>query len=161
MSELKQGTVTVALPQAVTIPPEAGSLSRKDLRRMPMVRRGLGSACGHAASEMEKANGSFFVPGVDGETLRKQGEQVDTIKDVIRDVEVALIVLKQAETIIDTKTYEMLRRVRAQVKAQAAFDPSLNERFASVIDYFSVSKKSKPQTETQQTESQQTESQQQ
>ena len=89
----------------------------------------------HTAAEMEKSG--FEVPGVSFADLRAQGAMADDIDVVIRDVEIILARLKQANTIIDGKAYEYLRRTNDRMKSEAKFDASIRERFAPLLSYFS------------------------
>lgn len=139
MAEIIEGNVQVTISDNIEIPEKAGTLSASEIRSYAKPRRGIGLASFQVASDMEKSN--FEVPGVTPESLRKYGQMAEDIDQVIADAEVILAKLKQANTIIDDKAYELLRRVNDQVKSSAKFDSSVKERFASIFDYFKGSKK--------------------
>ena len=141
MPAIGEGTVSVVLPEGIEVPAKAGHLSEQDVRRLVKVRRGLGLTCLHTAGEMEKSSEPFSVPDVTPEKLRTTGEQADMWDEIISDLEVALHVAKQANLIVDAEAFNMLRRVNNQVKAQVPFEPKLKERFSTVLDYFSATKR--------------------
>lgn len=144
MAEIIEGTVKVTIPDGIEISERAGTMSAAEVRSFPKPRRGLGLASAQVATDMEKSD--LKVTGVTPESLRKYGQMAEDIDDVIADVEVVLAKLKQANTLIDSKAYELLRRVNDQVKTDAKYDNSVRERFASIYEYFSVSKKTSEPT---------------
>ena len=110
-------------------------------------RKGVGPACIDTATELEKVGGGFFVPGVTVDELRQKGEQAELIdrlvNEMAHDLDVVKGVLSQANRIMEAEAHELLRRVRGQVKAQTAFDPSIDDWFPTVIEYFSFPKKAR------------------
>ena len=90
---------------------------------------------------MEKSGTEFVVPGVNAAQLKTAGEQADKWDEIISDLELALRVAKQANLLVDADAFNMLRKVNNQVKAQSDFEPKLKERFGTVINYFSNSKR--------------------
>lgn len=55
---------------------------------------------------------------------------------------------RQANLLTDAEAFNMLRKVNNQMKAQAAFDSKLKERFGTVIDYFTSSRRKAQPPET-------------
>jgi hypothetical protein len=134
MAVLTEGTVTVNIPDDIVIPAEAGTLSSDKVRAIPKPRRGIGLVADQTATEMEKS--SFIVVGVAPAELRRMGAMAESIDDVIRDMEVVLAKLKQANLIIDGDAYTLLRKANDQVKSAAKHDASVKERFSSLMRYF-------------------------
>ena len=54
MSEMKQGNVTISIPDTIEISEKAGEMSPDEVRRMPKARRGVGLACEATAAAMKK-----------------------------------------------------------------------------------------------------------
>lgn len=135
-NELKEGAVTVTLPDALKIPAEAGSLSSDDVRRIAKTRPGLGVTCQATAASMAKKGEEFAVPGVTAAELADLGNQADLADQVIEDLRTILHRVQQGNLLIDAKAQELLRRVNAQVNAQGKFDANLFERFSTVGTYF-------------------------
>lgn len=136
MPQITVGTVTIGLPDNLEIDPRAGKLSDEEQSRVVRARKGLGLACDLTAAAMEKAAGTFVVPGVDPEGLRIKGDTAETFDQVIEDLEIALHTIKQGNLIADESAFNDLRKVNNQVKAQEDFEPAIKERFTSVIEYF-------------------------
>lgn len=135
-NELKEGAVSVSLPDALKIPAEAGSLSIDQVRRIAKTRSGLGVTCQATAASMTKKGEEFVVPGVSTTELADLGHQADLADQVIEDLRTILHRLQQGNLLIDAKAQELLRRVNAQVNAQGKFDANLFERFATLGAYF-------------------------
>ena len=152
MTEVNVGTVTIILPEGMTLDERAGKLSSDDKRALPKARKGVGLACDQTAAALEKSDGALPVPGVTAETLRAAGELAENIDQVIEDMTVALEIIKQGNLIADAEAFTQLRKVNQQVKAQSQFDPSLAERFQAVTTYFSSSKRSTGSGNTSETE---------
>jgi hypothetical protein len=140
-NQIQEGVVNLVLPGGLEVPAKAGTMSDGDVRSLPKCRAGLGVSCQYAASEMEKMGPEFTVPGVTAAELRAAGEQADLWDEVIEDTELALRVAKQANLLADNDAFTMLRKVNNQVKAQAAFNPKIKERFTAVTEYFSSARK--------------------
>jgi hypothetical protein len=139
MATLTEGSVTINIPDDITIPAQAGTLNEAQIRAIPKPRRGLGLVTDQTASEMEKSG--FVVPGVAPAELRRQGAMAEGIDDVIRDVEILLAKLRQANTLIDADAYKLLRITNDQVRSAAKHDASVKERFSSLIRYFQRSRR--------------------
>ena len=67
-------------------------------------------------------------------------DQIDT---VIVDMEVLLVKMKQAGTLIDAAAHEDLRKVLAFVRGQEKFDPRVVDLVPHLIEYFSTTRNSK------------------
>lgn len=135
-NEIKEGAVSVTLPDALKLPAEAGSLDADAIRRIEKTRSGLGVTCQATAASMAKKGDEFQVPGVTAAELADLGLQADLADQVIEDLRTILHRLQQGNLLIDAKAQEMLRRVNAQVNAQGKFDANLFERFATIGAYF-------------------------
>ena len=146
MAEVKVGTVTVILPDGMTLDERAGKLSNDDKKSLPRARKGVGLACDQTAAAMEKSEGALMVPGVTAATLRAAGALAENFDQVIEDVTVALEIVKQGNLLADAEAFTLLRKVNQQVKAQSQFDPSLSDRFQAVTTYFAASKRSAAST---------------
>ena len=143
MTEINVGTVTIILPEGMTLDPRAGKLTKAEKYGVPKARKGLGLACDQTAAAMEKANGALVVPNVTAGGLRQKGALAENIDQVIEDTKIALEIMRQANLLADADAFTELRKVNQQVKAQSQFNPSLKDRFAAVIDYFSNKKRAK------------------
>ncbi|GMU41975.1 MAG: hypothetical protein AMXMBFR23_28410 [Chloroflexota bacterium] len=133
MPEIKQGTVTIIIPDALALPPEAGTLSVKEVRSIAKTRRGVGAACEATADALSKLDGRFAPPaGVTADSLRAAGARAEGIDQVISDLEVLLQTLKQANLLFDADAASQLRRVNDQVSAQGKHDAGLETAFAGL-----------------------------
>ena len=137
MPEIKHGTVTVAIPDSLVLPPQAGNLSPAEVLAIPKARRGIGLACDQAATALANAGADFVAPGVTPEGLRTKGRMADEIDDVIASVEVLLEKLKQANLLLDAAAWEELRKLNDLVKAQGKFRPELLTRFSPLTEFMS------------------------
>jgi hypothetical protein len=137
MAEVKHGTVSVTVADALAPPPKAGNLSAEEVKRLPKARRGIGLACEQTADAIEKLGPKFTLPaGVTAASLRTMGSRAEDIDQVITDLEVVLATLKQANLMFDAEAWEQIRKVNDQVKAQAKHDPELLAPFKALVDYF-------------------------
>lgn len=131
MSEIKHGSVTVAIPEGIEIPAAAGTLSAVELSRVPRAPRAVGEACLDAADSLEKAGSAFVAPaGVTPDSLRKAGIAADEIDRIIASVEVVLGQLRQANLLLDAEAWEQLRKVNDMVLAQSKTSPEILGLFA-------------------------------
>lgn len=150
MSVLVQGCVSVDIPDTITIPAEAGTLSEKQLSEMFPVRYGVSLVCSATADSMRKDPSRLAVPNVDPDLLESMGQQADELKQVIKDVEVVLVKLVQAARLLDRSAYTQLRKVLAAVRGLEKFDPTLPDLVPDLISFFatrsSSDKKSGEQT---------------
>jgi hypothetical protein len=146
MAELTKGTVTVKYDDGIKVPPEAGTLSITDIRRLEKTRRGVGVAS-LATAEAIRKRPDLAPKGVTADELEDQGRQADAIDFVIVDLEGILHQLKQANLMIDAKANEMLRKVLANVRSQEKFDASVTKDVPHLISYFQTSAPSKNKTE--------------
>jgi len=139
MSELKQGTVTVSIPDHIDIPERAGELTAKDMQRLAKARRGVGLTCDATASAMTKDPKRLAVPDVDPENLRLAGKVAEDIDSVITDLEVILARLKQANMLVDAEAHLQLRKCLAHVRSREKFDPQLADLVPALEAYFANS----------------------
>jgi hypothetical protein len=137
MAELRQGDVTVTIPDHITIPPKAGSLSPDDSQRLTKARKGVGLTCESTAEVMKKNPERLAVPQVTPDSLAASGRVAEDIDGVIGDVETLLLILKQANSLLDAEAHNNLRRVLAFVRGQEKFDPHLADLVPALIAYFS------------------------
>ncbi len=144
MPQIKEGTVTIIVPDTIEIPEKAGKLKPEEVKRIPKVRRGIGLACANTAVEMGKKGDEFAVPDTPPAELIRLGAMAEEIDTVISDVEVALNTLKQANLLIDARALDLLGRVNDQVKALGKRDPSILRRFGTVSEYFRNKRPSGP-----------------
>jgi hypothetical protein len=137
MAEIKHGTITVAIPDELALPAQAGSLSAEQVAHLPRAPRGIGLACTNAADALEKAGERFTAPrGVDKAALLAAAERADGIDQVIVDLEVVLARVKQANLLFDAEAWELLRKVNDQVRAQGKHEPELLAVFSPVLNFF-------------------------
>jgi hypothetical protein len=73
---------------------------------------------------------------VTADELVAAGEQAEDIDVVIADVENVLVVLKQANNLLDAHAHELLRKVLAAVRAAEKFDPKVASVFPHLVAYF-------------------------
>lgn len=135
MKQLIHGTVTIGYPAGIELPPKAGKLSPEEVTRLPKARRGVGLACEKTAEALPKASG--VKTDVTAEALVAAGAMAEEIDTVIADVENALLVLKQANNLLDGAAHELLRKVLAAVRAAEKFDSHVVDVFPHLIAYFS------------------------
>ncbi len=136
MPELKQGSVSVAIPDHIILPPDAGELTGKDMQRLEKARRGVGLTCDATATAIEKDPQRLGVHGVQPSELRMAGKVAEDIDMVITDLEVILTRLKQGNMLLDAAANLMLRKCLAHVRAQEKFDPQLAELVPQLEAYF-------------------------
>ena len=136
MPELKQGSVSVAIPDHIVLPAEAGELTSKDMQRLEKARRGVGLTCAATAAAMEKDPQRLAVPGVDSSQLRGAGKAAEDIDLVITDLEVILARLRQGNMLLDAAANLMLRKCLAHVRGQEKFDPQLASLVPQLEAYF-------------------------
>lgn len=139
MAEIKQGTVTVVLPDDIRIPEQAGDLTSKDMQRLAKARRGVGLTCEVTAVAIEKDPARLAIPGVDSATLRAAGKAAEDIDLYITDLEVILGRLKQANLLLDAEAHLMLRKCLAHVRSQEKFDAQLSALVPQLETYFANS----------------------
>jgi hypothetical protein len=132
--DLTHGTVTVSYPAHIDIPANAGKLSPDEVNKIPKARRGVGLACEKTAEALAKA--PSVKTDVDSAALVEAGTMAEDIDVVIADVENVLVVLKQANNLLDANAHEMLRKVLAAVRAAEKFDPRVVDVFPHLIAYF-------------------------
>ena len=144
MPELKQGTVSVLIPDHITVPDQAGELSTKEVQRLEKARRGVGLTCDMTAAAIEKNPDRLAVPGIDPAKLRAAGKVAEDIDLVITDIEVILSQLKQANLILDAEANLQLRRCLAHVRSQEKFDPQLAALVPQLEAYFANTTEPKP-----------------
>ncbi len=144
MSELKQGVVSVAIPDHINLPEQAGELTSKDMQRLEKARRGVGLTCDATATAMEKDPSRLGVQGVDATSLRTAGKVAEDIDQCITDLEVILGRLKQANMLLDAEAHLMLRKCLAHVRSQEKFDAQLAALVPQLESYFSNTAPVKP-----------------
>jgi len=136
MPELKQGTVSVVIPDHIAVPAQAGELTIKDMQRIEKARRGVGLTCDATATAMEKNPERLAVPGIEAANLRVAGKVAEDIDSVITDLEVILARLKQANLLLDADAHLQLRKCLAHVRSQEKFDPQLAALVPQLEAYF-------------------------
>jgi hypothetical protein len=132
--QLTHGTVTIGYPAHIELPEKAGKLSPAEVAKLPKARRGIGLACEKTAEALSKAPG--VKTDVTAAALVTAGAMAEDIDTVIADAEYALVVLKQANNLLDGNAHELLRKVLAAVRAAEKFDPHVAEVFPHLIAYF-------------------------
>lgn len=136
MGKLKQGTVTVVYPDSISLPEKAGKLSADEVARVEKARRGVGLTCEKTAEALKKYKDRVKGSDVDPAKLEEAGAMAEDIDVTIADVEHALMVLKQANILLDGDAHRMLRKVLAAVRSAEKFDPKVTELFPHLIGYF-------------------------
>jgi hypothetical protein len=136
MPSITQGSVTVQIPDHIPLPERAGKLSVEELRRFETARRGIGLVAEQMAEAMKKHPERLTPPGVDPAALAASGKAAEDIDTVIDDLDALLMVLKQANRILDADANQQLRRVLAFVRAQEKFDPTLPSLVPTLVGYF-------------------------
>jgi hypothetical protein len=138
MADVKHGSVTVTIPDALKPPANAGTLTPDEVRRLPKAPRGIGLVGAHTADAIRKAGDKLTLPaGVTADTLDAACERADGIDQVIHDLEVVLATMKQANLLLDAEAWEQLRRVNGQVKEQMKFTPELGAMFRVLHEFMS------------------------
>ena len=139
MPELKQGTVSLLIPEHIVVPEQAGELTTRDIQRLEKARRGVGLTCDTTASAMERDPQRLAIPGIDPAGLRAAGKVAEDIDLVITDLEVILVKLKQANLLLDAEANLMLRKCLAHIRSQQKFDPQLPALVPQLETYFANS----------------------
>ena len=136
MKEIKNGTVTVAVPDDFDIPAEAGMLCGKSVLRLVKARRGVAETCAQAAEAM-RANPERFCPiGVTPESLEAAGRAAAKVEVVRVDTRTAYTRISQAGLILNGRAHDELRKVLAFIRGQQKFDPRIADLAPCVIEYF-------------------------
>jgi hypothetical protein len=63
MAEVKHGTVSVTVADHLQPDPRAGTLTNKEVQRLPKARRGVGLVCQDVADGVAKAGTKLTLPG--------------------------------------------------------------------------------------------------
>ncbi len=138
MAEVKHGTVSLTIADNLTPPPNAGSLSADEVKRLPKAPRGIGLVGMHTADAITKAGDKLTLPkGVTADALLAACDRADGIDQVIVDLEVVLTILKQANLLFDAEAWELLRKVNGQLKEQMKYNPELAPIFRVLLDFMS------------------------
>ncbi len=140
MAKLKHGTVTIAYPDDIVLPEKAGQLTGADLARVQKARRGVGLACEATSVALKKYGDRVPGSGVDPDELVTAGKMAEAIDEVIADTEHALMILKQANVLLDADAHLRLRKVLAAVRAAEKFDANVVDLFRHLLDYFANSR---------------------
>ena len=138
--KIKQGSVTITIPDGIEIPEKAGKMTADEVARLEKPRRGLGMTCEKTAEVLGKNADRITVPGVDPKALEKAGQAAEDIDAVISDLEHVLTTLKQANALLDSHAHRELRKVLAMVRSQEKFDPRLADLFQQLVSYFATSR---------------------
>jgi hypothetical protein len=138
MAEVKHGTVSVNIPDSLKPPERAGTMSPDEVKRLPKAPRGIGLVGAHTADAITKAGDKLTLPKeVTAAALQAACERADGIDQVIVDLEVVLVMLKQANLLFDAEAWELLRKVNGQVKEQMKYAPELGPIFKVLLDFMS------------------------
>jgi hypothetical protein len=137
MTEVKQGNVTVLLPDSIDILPDAGKLTPEAIARHPdKPRRGVGTVCRSIARAMSKDPNRLKINGVTAAELEAFGNQADEIDGYLVDLEVISTKLRQNNFLLDARAHRGLRRVLSAVRAEEKFDPTILALVPELIEYF-------------------------
>lgn len=137
MAEIKQGNVTVQIPDDIDMMEDAGKLTPQQLARHPdKPRRGVGFAARMTADAMRKNPDRLKVNGVTADELEDYGRQADEIDKIIVDLRVLLLTLEQNNFLLDARAHRALRRVLSFIRAEEKFDPRIVELVPDLIKYF-------------------------
>jgi hypothetical protein len=148
MAEVKHGTVSVNIPDALKPPAKAGNMSPDEVKRLPKAPRGIGLVGVHTADAITKAGDKITLPKeVTAAALLAACERADSIDQVIIDLEVVLATLKQANLLFDAEAWELLRKVNGQVKEQMKYTPELAAMFRVLLDLMSRGPRPSPSPE--------------
>jgi len=138
MAEFKHGSITLVVEDALTPSPEAGQMDPAAVKRIPKVPHGMGKTCEDAADSIEKAGDKFAPPkDVTAASLREAGDKAERIDQVVHDIEVMLVMFKQASLIFKATAYEQVRKVNDLVRAQGKHNEELLTIFEPLTSFFS------------------------
>ncbi len=137
MSEFTQGSVTVHMPDELTLPEKAGRLSVTEVRRLPKARKNVIFVCEAVAAAMRKNPDRLCPHGVTADDLETSGRMVELMNSLVTDLETTMRVISQSDLLLGAEAHEMLRKVLAFVRSQETFDPRLTDLVPDLIDYFS------------------------
>lgn len=137
MPEIKQGTVTVTLPDHIQLAPSAGSLSVDEVRRLPKTRKSLGLVCSAVAAAIRKNPERLCPHGVDPDRLEAMGRAAEDMTGVVVDLKAATLRAAQGDLLLGAEAHDVLRRVMAFVRSQEKFDPHVADLVPQLVSYFS------------------------
>ena len=100
MATITQGVATVTTPETINLPEKAGTLSTKEVLRLPKARPGVSKACELTADALRKNPERLNPSGVDADELEAVGQNADELDKCIVDAEALLVVLQQANTLL-------------------------------------------------------------
>jgi hypothetical protein len=153
-NELKQGAVTVMVPDGVLVLTEAGKLTVKEMARQIKSYKTLELCCLQTAQDLQKQNARITVPHLDINQMQDEARQASVFASLVNDLEQLLLLLKQNQILIGARAHKKLLRIRAFIKAYQNTDPHLIEAFPSLMFYLSKKPRRKPETQpTPQTDS--------
>jgi copper homeostasis protein CutC len=137
MNEIRYGSITINLPDDVELSDKAGQLDQVAVSRILRAPAGLSQACHQAADSLEKAGEQFnSVQGISAEILRDEGQQIDKLEQVIRDLEVILSRAERTSLLQKAGTYTKLRRLNDLAKVYAKHDSLYLRMFKPLFDFF-------------------------
>jgi len=136
MAEIKQGAVTATVPDHIEIPAQAGKMSPAEVSSLGKSRRGIGLTSEQPAEALRKNPDRLAIPGLDAETVARDGKAAEDFDNVLADLDALRVRLRQANLLLDNKAHENLRRVLAFVRAQEKFDSRLADLVPHLTAYF-------------------------
>jgi hypothetical protein len=137
MKEIRYGTITLTLSNDVELLECASQLDRVALSRIPRAPTGLREACYQAADSLEKVQGQFIqIKDISPEILRFEGQRIDKLEEVIRDLEVILSRAKRTNLIQKAGTYAKLCHLNEFIKAYAKHSALYDKIFSSFLTFF-------------------------
>jgi hypothetical protein len=144
MTEIKQGTATIAVPDSVPIPPEAGTLSPDELRRLPKPKKGLWQVCEATAEALNKDPARLSPHGVTADKLVSISRAAESMEACVIDMKAMEVRATQASLILSGQAYDELRKVLTFVRGQQKFDNRIADLVPQLIEYFSHQKNGRP-----------------
>lgn len=147
-TELKQGAVTVIVPDGVPVLEQAGKLTAKELAREIKSYTGLGVCCQQTSQALHKNVERIAVPNVDLVQMEQESKQAEALSTLVNDLENVLLRLKQNQILLAARAHRKLIRVLAFVKAYQKSDPHILELFPHLDGYFSKKRRRISKTPT-------------
>lgn len=135
--KIKNGPVTIEVPDYLVPPKGAGTLSPAQVQALVKPRPGLGVVCDAAADALENDELDFQAPkGITPAILRKAGERAEGMDLIVKHLENTLEMYKQGNLIVDAEAFELISKLNDQIKVQGKRDKTVLTAFAGVTAYF-------------------------
>jgi hypothetical protein len=137
MKEIRYGAITITISNDFELLEHASRLDRVAVSRIVRAPAGLSKACCQAADSLERVQGQFIeIQGISPEILRAEGQRIEKLEEVIRDLEVVLSRARRTNLVQKAGTYAKLCQLNEVIKAYAKHNPLYERLFKHFLDFF-------------------------